>query len=848
MTALDNLALALRLARRELRGGLAGFRILVACLALGVAAIAAVGSVHRAVTAGLEADARTILGGDVDLSLHHRTATGAQLAYLRTAGQLSRSAALRAMARVAGGERPMLVELKAVDAAYPLYGAVRLDPAMPLATALAEVAGIRGAVADRAILNRLGIGLGENVKLGETEFEIRATLVHEPDRGAAGFILGPRLMIPIEGLPATELVQPGSVVRYHYRLRLPPAVAGDAWVEALKDQFPKAGWRVRDLDNAAPGLQRFIDRLSIYLTLIGLSALLVGGVGVANATKSYLDGRIATIATLKCLGAPGRLMFQVYLFQITILAIVGIALGVLAGGLAPFAITALIADQLPVAARLGIYPDALVLAAGYGILTALAFALWPLARARDIPPGALFRALVAPVRRLPRVSYLLATIALGMMLAGLALWATADKRLALWFIAGAAAALLAFWGTGRLLARLAALAGASHAITLRRPGMCLALANLHRPGSAMPTVMLSLGIGLTVLNAVALIEGNLTRQVNERMPQAAPAYYFIDIQPHQVDAFDQTVRSVEGVIGTERMPHLRGRIARIDGVPVEQAAIAPEAAWVTRSDRGLTYSAAPPSGTRLASGAWWQTDYHGPPLVSFDAEAAAGMGVGIGDTLTINVLGREVRATIANLRRIDWGTLGLNFVFVFAPGTLEAAPQTHIATARVVPAAEEALERAVTDRFKNVSAIRVREALETVSRVLDHIGSAVRVAAAVTLAVGTLVLAGAVAAGHQRRVYDAVVLKVLGARRRNLFKAYLLEYGLLGPAAAAVACLLGTGAAYVVLTQIMRTDWIFLPATLLATTVACVAVTLAFGFVGTWRALGRKAAPVLRNE
>jgi len=360
--------------------------------------------------------------------------------------------------------------------------------------------------------------------------------------------------------------------------------------------------------------------------------------------------------------------------------------------------------------------------------------------------------------------------------------------------------------------------------------------------------VLSLGIGLTVLVTIALVEGNLLREVRDALPAAAPSYFFIDIQPDQVVAFDALMTTTPGVTGFERVPSLRGRITRINGVPVERVAVAADAQWAVASERGLTYAAEPPRGSRIVAGKWWPPDYAGPPLVSLDAEIARGMGLGIGDTLAVNVLGREVTAEVASLRAIEWTSLGINYVIVFAPGTLEAAPQTHIATARATPAVEDALERAVTDRFPNVSAIRVKDALDAIARILGQIAIAMRVTAAITVIAGTLVLAGAVAAGHRRRVYDAVVLKVLGATRGDFGRVFVVEYGLLGLATAAIAALIGSIAAYLLLTRVMRADWVFLPGAVLAITLLATILTLVIGFAGTWKALGAKAAPLLRNE
>ncbi|MBT5413241.1 MAG: FtsX-like permease family protein [Rhodospirillaceae bacterium] len=845
----------MRLARRELRGGLKGFRVFVACLALGVAAIAGVGSVSLAVQRGIAADARPILGGDVEISQRLYPVAEDATAWLDRHGALSSTTEMRAMARPARASsgaadaRPVLVELKAVDSTYPLYGAMTLAPTMSLAEALAERDGVFGAAVDSGVLRRLDLDLGDRLRLGETEFELRATIEHEPDRGTSAFTLGPRAMVAAEALAATELVRPGSLVRYNHRVRLAEGADIDAWTEELHTAFPDAAWRVRGLSDAAPGMRHFLGHVAVYLTLVGFTALLVGGVGVANAVRAHLDAKTATIATYKCLGAPNGLVFRIYLFQILALAALGTIVGLAIGIAIPFALSGILAENLPVAARLAVYPGPVLLAGAFGLLTALTFSLWPLARARRVPGAALFRALVAPPAGRPARRDLLATGACALALIALAVAASDDRVLTAVFCLGAVAALALFRGAAALTATLARRAGAKSAHLAGRPSLRLALANLHRPGAPTASVVVSLGIGLTVLVAVVLVQASVDGQVRERMPDVAPSFFFIDIQPDQVAEFDATVESVPGIERMERVPSLRGRLTRIGGVPVDEAVVDDDVKWVTRSDRGVTYAAEQPETLHLVAGEWWPKDYAGPPLVSFDQRAAEGMGLAVGDAIAVNVLGREFEARIANLREIDWSELGLNFFFVFAPGTFEAAPQTHIATAYTKdPAAEDALERAVADRFANVSAIRVRDALEAITSIMEKVGLAVRATAGVTLLAGVLVLAGAVAAGHRRRVYDAVVLKVLGATRADVLKAYLLEYGLLGLATAAIAAVLGTAAGWALATQTMQIPWRFAPEAVAAVALIATAITLFAGFVGTWRALARKPAPLLRNE
>ena len=483
------------------------------------------------------------------------------------------------------------------------------------------------------------------------------------------------------------------------------------------------------------------------------------------------------------------------------------------------------------------------LAAAFGLLVALLFSIWPVARACEVPGSALFRAAIVEIRVWPRPAAVAATAAVAAVLAALVI-ATADNLgTALWFVGGSAAAFALFRAAGYGLER-----GAAQFRRVRGASLRLALANLHRPGAPSAKVVLSLGLGLAVLVATVSIEGNLRHQVANSLPSDAPDFYFVDLQPDQVAAFERVVETVPGTNGLRRVPMLRGRIVGIAGKPASEAAVDPSERWLLRGDRGITWSAAPSADMELVEGRWWPADYAGPPLISLSRDAALGLGIGVGDTLTVDVLGRAITGTIANLREVRWRSLRINFVMVFSPGVLEGAPQTHLATLKAPDEALAGIEAAVTERFPNVTAIRVGEVLDLVREVLDRIAATVRVAAGVTLLAGILVLAGAAAAGHRRRVYDSVVLKVLGATRRRVLVAYAIEYGLLGAATAAVAGFVGTVAAWAAVTQMMEFEWLFQPWIALATVAGSAALTLAFGFVGTWRALGDKAAPLLRNE
>ncbi|QEX19773.1 glycosyl transferase family 1 [Hypericibacter terrae] len=837
--------LALRFAWRELRGGIAGFRLFLACLALGVAIVAAVGSLAASLEAGIAADATRLLGGDLELRRVYRPLEPDTLSFLQARGLTSTLVETRSMVRpVTGDAAPLLVELKAVDAPYPLVGQVDLDPPQQLAEALASHDGARGAVADPALFDRLGVHIGDRIKLGAEEFILTAHLVTEPDRGATVFSLGPRLMIAEDALPATDLLVPGSLVYYETRLSLPPTATErpDALAKAVRAEFPNSDFRVRTPSDAGPGIKSFARRAALFLNFVGLAALLIGGVGVANAVGAYLEGKRTTIATLKCLGASAGLIARLYLALVLGLAAGGVFIGLMVGAAAPYIAAPFLAAHFSVPFRAAIHALPLAEAAALGLLAALAFAFLPLARARRVPAADLFRA-TAPRSIDLRDRLLLGGICL--VLAGFTVLVSADKLLALGFVVAAALCYLLFRVLAQALGRLAQYLARRQK---GHPALRLALANLARPGAPTTSVVLSLGLGLTVLVVVVLAQGSLHRQIAQTLPAVAPAFYFIDIQNDQAEPLRATVGRTPGLTAFREVPMLRGRIAAVNGTPADQLTVPKDQQWVLQGDRGLTWSDSLPEGSRLTAGHWWPADYQGPPLVSFEEEAAAALGLEPGDHVTISVLGREITAEVASIRAIRWTDLTINFVMVFSPGSFAGAPATWLATASLPPESEAALAHAVAAQFPNVSTIRVKDALAAVDGILSAVGAAITATAGLALASGLLVLASAVLAEERRRIYEAVVLKVLGATRRDLARAFLLEQGLLGLVTGLLAILLGSIASWVLVTYGMENEWSFSGPTVFAIALGGAALALLIGLGGTWRALSTPAAPHLRNE
>jgi len=838
------LPLFLRFALRELRGGVRGFGVFLACIALGVAAIAGVGSVARGMTEGVAREGRAILGGDIAFTLTQRQANGRERAWLAGLGEVSEIATLRGMARKADGSDQALVEVKAVDPRYPLFGTLAVEGGAKPADLLEE----RRAIAEHELLLRLNLKVGDTIRLGSADIVIAGVLASEPDRLSAGFSIGPRLLVSRATLDATGLVRPGSLINWHYRVRLagtPDDAAVAAIAESAKSALPETAWQVRTRADAAPQLRQNIERFAEFLTLIGLTALLVGGVGVANAVASFLDGKRGVIATLKSLGAPASLPVAVYLAEILIIAAGGVMIGLAIGAAIPFLAGTALANVVPVAIA-GFHPTALALAALYGLLTALAFALVPLGRAREVSPTALFRDEVAPIHRRAPVRYWLAAALALAILAALAVWLASDRRIALVFVAAAAGAFV--------LLRLVALGIVGLAARVRRTRstvLRLAIGNIRRPGSLTASVTLSIGLGLTLVVAIVLIDANFRHDLFGSIPRDAPSFFFLDIDGADADAFRAfAAREAPGAKLT-MAPMLRGRIVSLAGVDAAAATVEPDAKWVLEGDRGVTYAATPPDGTVLVAGEWWKPDHAGPPQVSFDRKLAEGLHLKLGDPITVNVLGRDVTATIASLRDIQWRSLAMNTVMIFSPDAFRGAPFASLATLAWpdggTPSREAALLRKLAEAFPAVTAIRVREAIATVDDLVGQIGWAVRAASAITVIAAMLVLAGAFAAGRHRRLHDVVVLKTLGATRPRLVAAFALEFALLAIAAGFFALVAGSAAAWFVLTRIMGLEFAFLAGPALLTTLAALLATLVLGLAGTWRVLGQKAAPILRN-
>jgi putative ABC transport system permease protein len=822
-----------RIARRDLSARIRGLRLLAVCLFLGVATLAAIGSLTASIAEELSRRGQSILGGDIQIAIAQREATAAELAAFRKAGALSETVRMRAMAI---GSDSVLAELKAIDGVYPHYGA------LTLANGKSVAAPGKGQVyIGPSLANRLDLKTGSTVRFGEASFTVEGIIKDEPDRLGEGFTVGPVAIISMASLPATGLIQPGSLFESKYRIKLPATADPAIVAKDLEGSFPNAGWELTDRSNGAPGTRHFIERMGQFLTLVGLAALVIAGIGVGNGVGSYLESKRASIATLKVTGADSGLIFRIYMMQIFAVASVAIILGLGVGSLMPQAIGWVAGDVLPVTPGFSFHLIPLAASAAYGLLIALAFALPPLARARTVPAAGLFRAIVEKGTRIDKRTALWVTAAI-LAIVGLAVGTAREPTFSLIFIGAAFGLLLLLAGIAWSMRRVA--------MRLPRPKAPLprlALANLHRPGAQTQALVVALGLGLTLFVTLAAIQTSINAEIKTQVPEKAPSFFVLDVPRDQADRFSNMVKKAAPDAAINIIPALRGTITEFGGQRVDQLEELPEGAWVLNGDRGLTYSAAVPSGSVVSAGQWWASDYKGPPLVSLDQRVAEALGVSVGDSLTVSVLGVEVPAKIAALREVKWENFGLNYAMVFSPGSFDAAPHNMVATVTVPKVAERQLAKTLPPAFPSASLIEVGEVVGQVSNLLTQMAQAIAAAASIAILAGIAVLIGAIAAARQSRIYDSVIMKLLGSTRRQILGAQAMEYGILAFVLGLLSLALGLGAAWYVVVQIFDFQFAPDPWVLAVTLAGGAGITFVLGIAGSLPILAARPAEALRS-
>jgi putative ABC transport system permease protein len=837
---------ALRLAWRQARGGGRHLAAVFACVALGVGALVAVGTLAAGLEATLAREAKALLGGDVELRAARPLPPEASAAVERLTAAGARAVAVRelvGMARNPARGDSVLVELKAPGPGYPLYGPLVTTPAAPLASQLDA----DGAVVQRELLDRLGLAVGDRFVVGRATLTIRGVVDAEPDRVASLVSLGPRVMLSPSTLDRTGLIVFGSRVRHRLLLALPSGASADETRAALARALVDPAVRVTAYDEAQPGLRRFFTQLTSYLGLVGLASLLVGGIGVAAAVSAFVARQMPTLAALKALGVETRVLVASHVVQTQAVALLAGLVGAALGVAVQPVLAATLAGLVPFALETEPNVATLARAIVMGLVMTLLCTWAPLAAVRAVPPWLILRTDVEPASRRGRGWTTLAPVGLG--LAALALWQAGSLRTGGIFVGASLAALLALLGLARGLVVVARRLPRGRGLAWRH-----GLAALQRPGGHAPRVVVALGMAVMLLVAVALLESVLGHQIDHEQQRQAPSFFFLDVQPDQREPFRSLVERETGAPPV-LTPVVRARLAALDGEPLTRQVVdrhrarGQEDTWYFTREYVLTWAAEPPAGNVLTRGRWWTAAEAASGVrASIEETAARHLGVRLGSRVTFDVQGLAVEAEVTSIRRVDWQSLTTNFFVVLSPGALDGAPATWVATARVPAAAEPALRNAVVAAFPNVTAVPLREVLERVAVVLGQIGVAVRLVALFTLGTGLVVMAGALAATRSQRLYESVVLRTLGATRGIVARSFAVEYGMLGAAAGVGGVVLAVVLAWTVVHWVIDAPWTFDPTPLVLGLAGTIGLALAVGFLTTFRLLGQKPLPVLRRE
>ncbi len=874
------------MAWREIRGGWRQFVFFLACLAVGVGAVVGIELFATNVESLILRDARSLLGGDLEIRAAHQLSESGRetLDSLRERNiEITHVRELVGMAAVPvaehsrqpGAQTTQLVELKAVEDQYPLYGRVEMIPQQSLQNSLAPLdcpsLPCFGALVQESLLISFGLQLHDHVKIGQAWFTVTGILVKEPDRVASAFSLGPRVLISSQALQATDLVQPGSRIRERYLLRVPESLALGPLRGELQGRLGSGGAGVSSYRDAQPRIRRFLDQLTTYLGLIGLTSLFVGGIGIACTIHGFMRQRLTTVAILKTLGADTGLLLRVYLLQSLFMGLLGSMGGVAIGVGLQRLLPALLGTLIPVAVSSQVTVLPLGKGLLVGVITTLCFTIWPLLTIRKISPALVFRREVeqhhAPagsrwklirdaVIGVARDRHRLGTaVMMGCGLTVLAMWQARSLTLgALFMVAFCAAVLLLQVGVWVLLHGLGKLPR-PRSFVIRQ-----ALGNVQRPGNYTRGMAVAIGVGVMVIVTVALVKSSLLVALEERIPKDAPTFFFIDIQPDQRESFEEIVQRESHHSPYRLTPVVRARLRTLDGHVIDpEEHKGKRNGWYFTREYVLTALAALPRDNVVVKGKWWTADSEEmrkedhenqviPTRVSLEDEAAHNLGVDLGSTIEFTVQGAPVSAVVQSMRKVDWGSFTMNFFMILSPGSLDGAPMTYIASAKVKAEEELPLQHALVRALPNVTAIKVGDVLANVARLLEQLAWAIQGIALLSMVSGAVVMIAALSSTRYRRLYESAILKAIGGTRRIVVESFAVEFALIGGLAGLIGVGLASALSWAILHFFLDLSWTFQPLVLGWGLLATVGLAVAVGFLSTFKILGEPPLAVLRQE
>ncbi len=839
----------LKTAWLETISNLRDFRVMIMSLFLGIFVISLIFNITAALENGLRKNGKSILGGDILIRQIYQPINTDQIQFLEQQGKLSKSIEMRGLIYNPDKEQAGLSEIKAVDSSYPLFGKIELLNNGVTENINEILKSKEGKppfiIMDVALSERLELKIGDSVNLGSTQFILKDNIIFEPDRaGGSTFAVGPRTMVNIDDIKTTGLMAEGAQIYHKYRLALDNPENIEEFETSLNETYPEAGWRFLKYTNASPRIERFLEQLSLFFTLVGLSALLIGGVGIGNSTKVVLEKRMASMAVMKTLGASSSFVFKLWMLVLIFTAFIGIFPALFLAHILPFIIFEGIGHLLPVPAVPIISMLNIVKTLFLGISILFIFSILTLSIAARVKPIMLLQQnMMASIQGMASKKAMIA-FALIVLFFIIVIVGTSPRPIfSLLFIVGAICTYIILrvisW---ILISLLKPLRNSKKTITR------LAILSLTKTGNQTLTILVSLGLALTLFTAIALIEHNIKNRIANDIPDKAPAFFFIDIQKSQMDEFEKMILGVKGVADLNKVPNLRGRIRSVNGKDPEEALVDQSKRWLLRGDRGFTYLDNKPDYSEILAGEWWPDDYKGPAIISIVEDVALAFDIGVGDQLTINVLGRDIVATIANIRTVDWSTMTINFAITFGPGVLEKAPHSYLATITAPEEIENKILNQVAKNFPNVTAIQVREALQIVTNILEQIAMAMRVIASLALVTGILVLFSSILSSFRQRRYETILMKVLGITPKIISQAVRMEFFILGATSGLLALILGSLAAYLIVVFVMDFPWIWNIGISLSIILSSLFITFLFSFWALSKILQTKPNDFLRNQ
>ena len=831
----------LKLSLRELKGSFNEFKIVMISIFLGVFIITAVGSLSKNLKHEINNKSSELLGGDFELSTTYQEFPIKIKEWLEKNGKTSLIVELRTMltSNQSVGLKRRIVELKAVDQNWPLKGVPIIVPNKSINKSLKMNDNNNGALIDASLKNQLEIKVGDVLQLGKTKIQINGIIKKEPDRMFSFATFGSRLLISNATLKASGLVIPGSLVKYKIKF-IPNNKNID--LSFLNKFVQGTNISIKNIKNSTNNFNSFIDKTSLFISLVGLITLLISGVGISNGVKGYLIKKIKNIAIFKALGAQNSIVFKIYFFQIIFIFLISIIPALIAGISIPFLLKTLISDSFLSTFEPFIFWEPIIISFLFGLIVCILFTIIPISKTYEIKPIQLLR--LSAHHSLNNYSKKISALLLILIFAlcFLIFKLTNDIKLSVYIF-------------GVVLISFLILKGMTNLFFLSfrklkfKIGSLLEIArkSLIRPDTFAKSIVISFSIGLALLITLNIIEESLEHKIANTINKQAPNYFLIDIQPNQINQVKALTAEFIGEDSLNAQPMLRGRVTAINNLKVENLKINKDVNWVLKRDRAFSWSNKIPKNVNIISGEWWPNDYTGPLLLSIGDKVAKGLNVKIGDKIQFNILGRNFEAEIFNTREIIWQNMDINFIFILSKNKIQNAPHSWIATTtNTNKEMNNALIEKIVSNFSNISSVSVEETYVAIKSILNLLITIVNSIAFITLLSGVIVLAGILNVSKKDKLYEVAIFKILGARPKKIIFLWLQEFLIIGLMASLISILIGMSVSFILVTYIFQIDYYFNYITLITLSLIVPVLITIVSFIKMLKLIYSKPLDVLR--